>query len=98
MPTAATSANITSDVSSMAKPGTSKDADSEIEREHPEDTSETGVPTANASSESTSVPSGTSSNDVIPETSSRNDTESSSEQETLRRRRLQKFSAQLPTE
>ncbi|XP_076234797.1 septin interacting protein 3 [Calliopsis andreniformis] len=98
VPTAATNANVTPDVSSMAKPGTSKDATSEVENEQPEDKAETNVPTSDTFSGSTNALSGTNSNDVTSEASIINDTESSSEQEMLRRRRLQKFSAQLTTE
>ena len=93
VPTAASNANVASDVSSMAKPGTSKD--SETENEHTDVAAEADVPTANTSSESTSTLTGTNSNELTAESSLRDETESSSEQEMLRRRRLQKFSSQL---
>lgn len=95
VPTAASNANVTSDVSSMAKPGTSKDLSSEMENEHTDVTAEADVPTANTSSESTSTLTGRNSSELTAESSLRDETESSSEQETLRRRRLQKFSSQL---
>lgn len=98
MPTATSDMNIASDVSSMTQPGTSKETCSAVKNEQPEVKVETNVPTTNTSSESTNTLSGTSSNDVAPESSIRNETESSSEQEMLRRRRLQKFSTQLTTE
>lgn len=56
------------------------------------------VPTANSSNDNINTLSGTNSNDTIPESSIRNDMEPSNEQEILRRRRLQKFSAQLTAE
>ena len=79
VPTAASNANVTSDVSSMAKPGASKD--SEIENEHTDVAAEAEVPTANTSSESTSTLTGTNSNELTAESSLRDETESSSEQE-----------------
>ncbi|CAK9813506.1 E3 ubiquitin-protein ligase HRD1 [Anthophora quadrimaculata] len=96
-PTAMSSTNITTDISSMGKQGTSKGAGPEIDNEQIQVKTETNVPTANSSSDNVNKLSGTN-DDVIPESSIRNDTESSSEQEMLRRRRLQKFSAQLTAE
>nr|XP_033328179.1 E3 ubiquitin-protein ligase synoviolin A isoform X2 [Megalopta genalis] len=97
VPTATSNANVTSDVSSLAQPGTSKDTSSEAENISSEMKTDTNVPTTTTSSESTNTLSGTNSNDVTPESSIRNEAESS-EQEMLRRRRLQKFSTPLATE
>ncbi|XP_054012060.1 E3 ubiquitin-protein ligase synoviolin A [Hylaeus anthracinus] len=100
VPTATSDTNryVASDVSSMGQPGTSKETCSTVENEHQQVQAETNVPTTNTSSESTSTLIGTNSNDIAPESSIRNETESSSEQDMLRRRRLQKFSNQLTTE
>ncbi|XP_043583062.1 E3 ubiquitin-protein ligase synoviolin A [Bombus pyrosoma] len=93
VPTATNNTNVTTDISSMAKQGTSKTACPELNSEQPQDNAELNVPTANSPNDNVNTLSGTNGNDVTPESSIRNDTESSSEQEMLRRRRLQKFSA-----
>ncbi|XP_043255770.1 E3 ubiquitin-protein ligase synoviolin A isoform X1 [Colletes gigas] len=98
VPTATSNINVASDVSSMTQPGTSKETCSGVENEHPQAQAEMNVPTINTSSESTNNLSGTNSNDIAPESSIRNEVDSSSEQEMLRRRRLQKFSTLLTTE
>ncbi|KOC64706.1 E3 ubiquitin-protein ligase synoviolin A [Habropoda laboriosa] len=95
VPTATSSTNVTTDISSMAKQGTSKSANPEVDNEQTQVKTETNVPTANSSSDNVNTLSGTNGNDATPESSI---TESSSEQEMLRRRRLQKFSAQLTAE
>ncbi|XP_015433315.1 PREDICTED: E3 ubiquitin-protein ligase synoviolin A isoform X1 [Dufourea novaeangliae] len=97
-PTTTSNVNVTSDISSMAQPGTSKGTGSEIANENSEIKIEANVPTTNTSSESMNTLPDTDSNDVAPESSHRSETESSSEQEMLRRRRLQKFATQLTTE
>lgn len=93
MPTATNNTNVTTDISSMAKQGTSKTACPELNSEQPQDNAELNVPTANSPNDNVNTLSSINGNDVTPESSIRNDTESSSEQEMLRRRRLQKFSA-----
>lgn len=80
MPTATSSMNVTPNASSMAKPGTSKNTSSEVDNEQCQAKTETNVPIVNSSNDNASST-----------LSGRNDTESS-EQEMLRRRRLQKFS------
>ncbi|XP_012150304.2 septin interacting protein 3 [Megachile rotundata] len=84
VPTATSSVNVSSNVSSMSKPGMSKDTSSEVDNEQPQAKTETNVPTVNSSNDVNTL-SGTSSTDVNPEPSVRNDVESS-EQEMLRRR------------
>ncbi|XP_046144833.1 E3 ubiquitin-protein ligase synoviolin A isoform X1 [Osmia bicornis bicornis] len=79
VPTATSSMNVTPNASSMAKPGTSKNTSSEVDNEQCQAKTETNVPIVNSSNDNASTLSG------------RSDTESS-EQEMLRRRRLQKFS------
>ncbi|XP_078036009.1 septin interacting protein 3 [Augochlora pura] len=97
VPTATSNVNVTSDVSSLAQPGTSKDTSFEAEYISSEMKTDTDVTTTTATNESTNTLSGTNSNDVTPEATITNEAESS-EQEMLRRRRLQKFSTQLATE
>ncbi|XP_026671176.1 E3 ubiquitin-protein ligase synoviolin A isoform X2 [Ceratina calcarata] len=98
VPTASSNANANTDT--MAKQGTSKSPNTKADDEQPQELKpETNVPIVNSSSDNANSLSGTNSNDVMPESSpSRSDAESSNEQEMLRRRRLQKFSAQLTAE
>lgn len=98
VPTATTNTNVTTDVPSVAKQGTSQNADSGPDKEEPQLNAEANVPTANSSADNVHASSGTNGNDVAPKSSIRNSMESLSEQEMLRRRRLEKFSAQLTTE
>lgn len=98
MSTATNNTNVTTDVSTLVKQGMSKTTSSEINNEQLQIKTEMNVPTANSSNDNINTLSGTNSNDTISESSIRNDMEPSNEQEILRRRRLQKFSAQLTAE
>ncbi|XP_031833729.1 septin interacting protein 3 [Nomia melanderi] len=99
VPTATSNVNVTTDVSSLAQPGTSKNTSSEVENVHSESKVDINVPsTTTTPSESTNTLSGTEGNDVTPESSVSNETEPTAVTEILRRRRLQKFSTQLTTE
>ncbi|XP_043511842.1 E3 ubiquitin-protein ligase synoviolin B [Frieseomelitta varia] len=98
VPTAINNANVTTDVPSVRKQGTSKIASPGVNGEQPQVKAEMNVPIENSSIDNVNTLSGTNGTDVTPESSIRNDVESSSEQEMLRRRRLQKFSAQLTAE
>ncbi|KOX70394.1 E3 ubiquitin-protein ligase HRD1 [Melipona quadrifasciata] len=98
VPTTINNANVTTDVPSVRKQGTSKIASPGVNGEQPQVKAEMNVPIENSSIDNVNTLSGTNGTDVTPESSIRNDVESSSEQEMLRRRRLQKFSAQLTAE
>ncbi|XP_003696709.1 E3 ubiquitin-protein ligase synoviolin A isoform X2 [Apis florea] len=98
MSTATNNTNVTTDVSALVKQGMSKATSPEINNEQLQIKTEMNVPTANSSNDNINTLSGTNSNDTISESSIRNDMEPSNEQEILRRRRLQKFSAQLTAE
>lgn len=98
MSTATNNTNVTTDVSALVKQGMSKTTSPGINNEQLQIKTEMNVPTANSSNDNINTLSGTNSNDTIPESSIRNDMEPSNEQEILRRRRLQKFSAQLTAE
>ena len=98
VPTAISNASVTTDVPLVRKQGTSKIASPGVNGEQPQVKAEMNVPIENSSIDNVNTLSGTNGTDVTPESSIRNDVESSSEQEMLRRRRLQKFSAQLTAE
>lgn len=98
VPTTINNANVTTDVPSVRKQGTSKIASPGVNSEQPQVKAEMNVPIENSSIDNVNTLSGTNGTDLTPESSIRNDVESSSEQEMLRRRRLQKFSAQLTAE
>ncbi|KAK1118348.1 E3 ubiquitin-protein ligase synoviolin A [Melipona bicolor] len=98
VPTTINNANVTTDVPSVRKQGTSKIASPGVNGEQPQVKAEMNVPIENSSIDNVNTLSGTNGTDVTPESSIRSDVESSSEQEMLRRRRLQKFSAQLTAE
>lgn len=100
IPTSANNVNVTPEASLAAKVGTSSgtEGSSSSKNEQTQVKVEAIVPTASTSNESTPVLSGTSSNDLTTDSTVRTETESSNEQEILRRRRLRKFSAQLTAE
>ncbi|KAG7202758.1 hypothetical protein KM043_009927 [Ampulex compressa] len=97
IPTPTCNVNTSPDTESMAKPGPSN-----VKNEKPTDSAEqcqvdaeVETPVASTSSDKTLPVSNSTTNEVMLETTSRIERETLSEQEMLRRRRLQKFSTQV---